>query len=265
VGLKWAYDTRTWPCVQSFIKPHARRFRPSPLRPNDFRFPISDFRFLCPRQALKKVPLLSSVQPGARAQLAAALQPMSFKAGDEVIRQVRRAHYVLHGSAPLLRKEFILMLGTLSSSLSQERLYSHLYPFACQGDIGDRFYIVERGELGVFKDRQGPVKTYGPGAARNLVAVQRRTTPYTARGNNGLHAFPAWARSRGSPLCRSGVRGSACSEAKLAGPASPLPTRRLLRRAGAAAQRAARRHHHSRHGLRAAVHGPGCLLHAHHG
>ncbi|KXZ43473.1 hypothetical protein GPECTOR_89g493 [Gonium pectorale] len=42
-----------------------------------------------------------------------------------------------------------------------------------QGDIGDRFYIVERGELGVYKDRHGPIKTYGPGAYFGELALLR--------------------------------------------------------------------------------------------
>ncbi|GLC68711.1 cGMP-dependent protein kinase [Pleodorina starrii] len=42
-----------------------------------------------------------------------------------------------------------------------------------QGDIGDRFYIVERGELGVFKDRQGPIKTYAAGAYFGELALLR--------------------------------------------------------------------------------------------
>ncbi len=39
-----------------------------------------------------------------------------------------------------------------------------------KGDLGDRFYIVERGDLGVFKDRQGPIKTYGPGGYLTVAA-----------------------------------------------------------------------------------------------
>ncbi|KAG2497546.1 hypothetical protein HYH03_004293 [Edaphochlamys debaryana] len=79
-------------------------------------------------EALRKVPLLASIEPSTRAQLAAALKPVSYKAGDDVIKQ---------------------------------------------GDIGDKMYIVERGELGVFKDRQGPIKSYGPGAYFGELALLR--------------------------------------------------------------------------------------------
>ncbi|PNW85942.1 hypothetical protein CHLRE_03g199050v5 [Chlamydomonas reinhardtii] len=42
-----------------------------------------------------------------------------------------------------------------------------------QGDIGDRFYIVERGELGVFKDRSGPIKNYKAGDYFGELALLR--------------------------------------------------------------------------------------------
>ncbi|EFJ48665.1 hypothetical protein VOLCADRAFT_31307, partial [Volvox carteri f. nagariensis] len=78
--------------------------------------------------ALKKVPLLSALDNNTRSTLANALRSVTFKTGEDVIRQ---------------------------------------------GDIGDRFYIVERGELGVFKDRQGPIKTYGAGAYFGELALLR--------------------------------------------------------------------------------------------
>ncbi|GLI69549.1 hypothetical protein VaNZ11_014092 [Volvox africanus] len=89
---------------------------------------LTQMRSLWRFEALKKVPLLSALDTTTRSSLANALRSVSFKAGEDVIRQ---------------------------------------------GDIGDRFYIVERGELGVFKDRQGPIKTYGPGAYFGELALLR--------------------------------------------------------------------------------------------
>ncbi len=40
-------------------------------------------------QALKKVPLLRDMDPAVRARLAAALKPVTYRKGDDVIKQVR--------------------------------------------------------------------------------------------------------------------------------------------------------------------------------
>lgn len=110
----------------------------------------------CPQYALHPTNSCAGLDHASLTAVAGALQPKAVEKGEDVIQQARckEGRATSSHACACMPWEGVPALEALPT----------YQPTFLQGDLGDRFYIVEAGELATFRDHgSSAVKAYGPG------------------------------------------------------------------------------------------------------